>query len=132
MSGGGEFVVSVAREGYFLVVGTGRLTIEGARRIRAEIDRVAALHPRIDRVLYDGSNVESFEHGQLIEWIQWRRTRPARAVAFVTRIQSAIAAGATMRFMLPRHRFAVFVTREPAIAFLLSENDAEQRRTLPR
>lgn len=127
--GRGRFTVSVQPEGYFLVSGTGVLTIDGARFVREEIDRITKLHPHIDRGLYDGTEVDGFEHGQAIHWIQWSRGRtcPARSVAFVTRIPSVVAATTTLRVMLPRLRFGVFPRREPAIAFLLSENDDTSR-----
>jgi hypothetical protein len=128
--GSSSFSISVAREGYFLVTGAGVLTIEAARFVRAEIDRIGELHPHIDRGLYDGTHVEGFEPGQAIEWIRWSRSRarPARAVAFVTRIPAALAAASTLRFMLPRLRFGAFPTRDAAIAFLLTANDVEPRR----
>ncbi len=119
----GSFTVSLMRERIFLVEGCGLMTRDAARAVRAELDRFAALHPHVDRAIYDGTNVDGFEHGQAIEWIVWSRgrPRPSCAVAFVTSIHSAIAASATLRVMLPRLRFAAFATREPAIAFVLDE-----------
>lgn len=125
INGGGEFGVTVVADRYFLVAGHGFLDLDHSRRVQSELDRLAELHPDIDQVLYDGTDLDGFQSGLTIHWIRWAAARPSpsRRVAIVTRLTTVVAVASTFRFMLPRLRFAVFSRIEAAIAFLNTEND---------
>ena len=129
MDGGEKFRLTVVADRYFVVEGHGFLDFEHSRRVQAELDLLAELHPNIDQVLYDGTDTDGFEPGLAIQWIRWAaaRRRPSRRVAIVTRTTTVVAVSSTFRFMLPRLRFAVFNNRDAAIAFLNSENDPGPR-----
>lgn len=117
--------MSVVPDQYFVCEGHGYLTLGRSRDVQTELDDLAALHPRIDQVLYDGTGVDGFEPGIAIRWINWAksRPRPSRRVAIVTRLTTIAGVAATLRFMLPRLRFAVFGSRRAAVAFLESANE---------
>jgi hypothetical protein len=126
----GESTIRVSiGDGVFVCTIVGRAAHADTLAAQRELDRLAAEHPDIDCIVYDGRALEGFEAGLPVRWIEWAKSRgrKSRRVAFVGNYPRGICVLNTFRYLLPSLPFGVFRDIPNALEFLHSTSKRASR-----